>query len=182
MSSEPWRPVAGPARVVRGLTAASVCTVLTFTGHVGAGGATPQVGLLVVLGLLLAGFLVALADRRRGPGAILALVGGSQLVLHALLQVLGTSHPHPTTGGPALMTGVHVLATLVTAGLLAGVEAALFTVTSALVRMLPRRLPDRPVPDEAPRRPVRPDAPDRLTPGMPGNRLPDRRGPPRQAH
>lgn len=95
--------------MARGLAAAVVCALLTFAGHVTAGGAIPDVGLLLVLALPLAGFLVALADRRRGPLAILALVGGSQLALHGLLQLLGTGHAatsgHTTMAGHAAMAG-----------------------------------------------------------------------------
>ncbi|MDT7600316.1 MAG: hypothetical protein QOK26_2393, partial [Pseudonocardiales bacterium] len=60
-------PTRGGARVARGLSAASVCALLTYGGHRAAGGALPDLGLLVVLALLLAGFLITLADRRRGP-------------------------------------------------------------------------------------------------------------------
>jgi hypothetical protein len=131
--------------VARGLTAASVCALLTYSGHRAAGGAMPDLGLLVVLTLLLAGFLTTLADRRRGPLAILALVGGSQLALHGLLQLLAGSHSDAMTGpagvGPGAgtlpMLGAHALATVLTSVVLAGAEDAVFTVAHALARVLP---------------------------------------------
>jgi len=127
--------------VARGLTAASVCALLTYSGHRAAGGAMPDLGLLVVLTLLLAGFLTTLADRRRGPLAILAMVGGSQLALHGLLQLLAGSHSDAMTGpagpGTLAMLGAHALATVVTSVVLAGAEDAVFTVAHALARALP---------------------------------------------
>ncbi|HWN32483.1 MAG TPA: hypothetical protein VNP03_07055 [Pseudonocardia sp.] len=136
-------PTRGGARVARGLAAASVCGLLTYSGHRAAGGAMPDLGLLLVLTLLLAGFLTTLADRRRGPLAILAMVGGSQLALHGLLQLLAASHADPTTalppplGGSLSMLGAHALATVLTSAVLAGAEDAVFTVAHALARVLP---------------------------------------------
>lgn len=127
--------------MARGLTAASVCALLTYSGHRAAGGTMPDLGLLVVLTLLLAGFLTTLADRRRGPLAILAMVGGSQLALHGLLELLAGSHSDAMTGpvgaGTLPMLGAHALATVVTSVVLAGAEDAVFTVAHALARVLP---------------------------------------------
>jgi hypothetical protein len=142
-----------------------VCALLTYCGHMHAGGAAPDVGLLVVLGLLLAGFLVTLADRRHGPLAILTLVSAAQLALHGLLQLLGTDHAamgttdHSAVGTtqhaamgtappgapleallgahPWAMLGAHALAVLVTAAMLAGAEDAVFAVAGAVARVLP---------------------------------------------
>ncbi|WP_051343386.1 hypothetical protein [Pseudonocardia spinosispora] len=164
--------------MARGLTAAFVCTLLSFAGHVSADGARPNLGLLVVLGLLLAGFLTSLADRRRGPVAILALVGGSQLALHELLQVLGTGMHH-STGRPLAMFCAHALATVITAAILTGAESAVFVVASALVSgvaLIPVGQPAA----QPPRRAALPDAPVEDRPsGMLGRRFHRRRGPPR---
>lgn len=188
-------PTRGGARVARGLSAASVCALLTYGGHRAAGGALPDLGLLVVLALLLAGFLITLADRRRGPLAILVLVGGSQLALHGLLQLLGGSHEHTATAGspglpglpgllaaPALMSvlmfGAHALATVITAAVLAGAEAAVFTVAHALARVLPLAL-SMPRTPEPPGRPGVVTGPlDARLRGVLGRRLHLRRGPP----
>jgi len=178
--------------VARGLAAASVCALLTYCGHVVAGGVAPDLGLLAVLGLLLAGFLITLADRRRGPLAILIAVGGSQLALHEVLQLLGGSHlAHAGPSGtsrigtaalvgahPLLMLGAHALATVITAVMLAGAEDAVFAVAAALGRAVPlvvtaphaTRPPGPPVPVTGPL--------DRRLRGVLGSRLHLRRGPP----
>ncbi|WP_445186552.1 hypothetical protein ACTXG6_04815 [Pseudonocardia sp. Cha107L01] len=185
-------PTRGGARVARGLSAASVCALLTYGGHRAAGGALPDLGLLIVLALLLAGFLITLADRRRGPLAILVLVGGSQLALHGLLQLLGGSHEHTASAGssglpgslavpalmPVLMFGAHALATVITAAVLAGAEAAVFTVAHALTRVLPLSL-SMPRTPEPPGRPGVVTGPlDARLRGVLGRRLHLRRGPP----
>jgi hypothetical protein len=138
-------PTRGGARVARGLAAASVCALLTYSGHRAAGGAMPDLGLLVVLTLLLAGFLVSMADRRRGPLAILVMLAGSQLALHGLLELLAGSHADPHAGpaggspfsGTLGMLGAHAMATVLTAAVLSGAEDAVFTVAHALARALP---------------------------------------------
>jgi hypothetical protein len=188
-------PTRGGARVARGLSAASVCALLTYGGHRAAGGALPDLGLLIVLALLLAGFLITLADRRRGPLAILVLVGGSQLAMHGLLQLLGGSHEHAASAGspglpglpgslavpalmPVLMFGAHALATVITAAVLAGAEAAVFTVAHALARVLPLAL-SMPRTPEPPGRPGVVTGPmDARLRGVLGRRLHLRRGPP----
>jgi hypothetical protein len=190
-------PTRGYARVTRGLSAASVCALLTYGGHRAAGGALPDLGLLIVLALLLGGFLVTLADRRRGPLAILTLVGGSQLALHGLLQLLGGSHDHaapagspgsPGTGllaapalmlgAPVLMLGAHALATVVTAAVLAGAEEAVFTVAHALARVLPLALSMPRSPEPTGRPGVVAGPLDARLRGVLGRRLNLRRGPP----
>lgn len=164
--------------MARGLTAAFVCTLLSFAGHLAADGSRPNLGLVVVLGLLLAGFLTSLADRRRGSLAILALVGGSQLALHALLQVLGTGMHH-AAGMPLSMFCAHALATVVTAAILTGAESAVFVVASALVSSVPLPPVGQPT-VELPRGVALPDAPVEDRPsGMLGRRFHRRRGPPR---
>jgi hypothetical protein len=88
------------ARVLRGLVAASACTVLAYCGHNDAGGARPTGIVLALFTVPLAALMIMLADRRRGAVTIFALVGASQLVLHQLLQVLGTpTNPHTQLAG-----------------------------------------------------------------------------------
>lgn len=190
--------------MARGLAAATVCALLTYSGHRAAGGAMPDLGLLLVLSLLLAGFLITLADRRRGPLAILAMVGGSQLALHGLLQMLAGSHPEPAAAlpgalpaalpgalagalpgalagsltGPLAMLGAHALATLLTAAVLAGAEDAVFTVAHALARALPLTI-SAPRAVELPSRLSAVTGPlDLRLRGVLGRRLHLRRGPP----
>lgn len=164
------------------MVAALVCTLLSLYGHAGAGGYLPDIGLLCVLGLLLAAFLIVLADRRRGPVAILVMVGGAQLALHGLLQLLGGAHPHAHMHSvgvdPVLMTAGHALATVITAATLAGAESAVFTVAAVLARALPRPPAALPIPDP-PGRPVPLALPlDVRLPGVAVARLYRRRGPP----
>ena len=174
--------------MARGLAAATACALLTYSGHRAAGGAMPDLGLLLVLSLLLAGFLITLADRRRGPLAILAMVGGSQLALHGLLQMLAGSHPEPAAAlpgalpgaltGPLAMLGAHALATLLTAAVLAGAEDAVFTVAHALARALPLTI-SAPRAVELPSRLSAVTGPlDLRLRGVLGRRLHLRRGPP----
>ena len=184
-------PTRGSARVARGLAAASVCALLTYCGHLAAGGAAPDLGLLAVLGLLLAGFLITLADRRRGPLAMLILVGGSQLALHGLLQLLSSSHlAHASPSGnsvtgtaalvgthPLLMLGAHALATVITSAMLAGAEDAVFTVAAALARAVPLMVAPPPATPSPPTTPVTGPL-DRRLRGVLGRRLHLRRGPP----
>jgi hypothetical protein len=165
-------PTRGGARVARGLSAASVCALLTYGGHRAAGGALPDLGLLIVLALLLAGFLITLADRRRGPLAILVLVGGSQLALHGLLQLLGGSHEHAATAGSPGLPGLP--------GSLAvpALMPVLMLAAHALARVLPLSL-SMPRTPEPPGRPGVVTGPmDARLRGVLGRRLHLRRGPP----
>ncbi len=180
--------------MARGLVAATVCTLLSVCGHVAAGGALPDLGLTAVLALLLAGFLVTLADRRRGPLAITLLVGGSQLALHGLLQVLGGPHEHaaaplgaaplgPAAINPWLMTAAHTVAALLAAAVLTGAENTVFAVAAALARSLPRPPAALPCPTPAtvPGTVVVVPCTGRLR-GVLGHRLHSRRGPPWPPH
>lgn len=200
--------------MTRGLIAAAACTLLAFWGHADAGGASPSVPVLLALAVPLTTLTVLLADRRRGPLTILALVGGSQLALHLLMQLLGGSDgragmssmagmPGMTPasgmngmtgmGGPAglgmpamdpvLMSGAHLLATLVTAAVLCGAEQAALALACALVEtLLPTRALAAPAPVE-PSRPtqVRSGPRDLRLRGVLTRRLNLRRGPPAAA-
>lgn len=157
--------------------------LLSIYGHASSGGELPGAGLLCVLGLLLAGFLIALADRRRGPLAVLVMVGGAQLALHALLQLFGGAHSHmPAMHGagphPLLMTAGHALATVVTAAVLAGAESAVFTVAAVLARALPRPSAALPTPDVPARLAPVATPPGVRASGVAVARLYRRRGPP----
>jgi hypothetical protein len=139
------------SRVLRGLVATLASLLLTVLGHGRAGGELPDGLTLAVLAVPLAVLLVTLADRRWGPLAIFALLTGSQVTLHVLLQVLGRPHPATMPGmspghwamhhGPravvhsstASMVGAHLLATAVAAAILAGVDRAALVLASAVV-------------------------------------------------
>lgn len=155
-------PVAAPAlaphhgawRVLRGSMLAAVNALLAVAAHVAAGAAVPDrtLTILATLGVAAAG--TALADRRRGPLALLAAVTVTQVLLHLLLAAPGGHHhtmamaatpagtPAGTTAGTtagvagaAAMTAAHAVAVVVTAALLAGAESALFTVAGVLRRI-----------------------------------------------
>lgn len=186
--------VTGRARVGRGLIATFACLSLAFLGHARAGGALPTGATLAVLAVPLAALLITLADRRRGPLAIFALLGGSQLALHTSLQLLGGQ---PSGNGAAMvagdcamahtsvtsMVGAHVLATAVAAAILAGAERAAlvlaFAVVDALTVVLARwsRLPAPDVDRTGPR-PVRSIPHTGRLRGILARRLNARRGPP----
>jgi hypothetical protein len=117
--------------VLRGTAAAGSSAALAVAGHAVAGGALPPAGLTVVLTALLAGAGVALADRQRGLGAILAAVGGSQLAMHVLLERLGHAHAGGTDR-PVLMFVGHAVAAVVVACALAGAERSVFAVVAVL--------------------------------------------------
>lgn len=143
-------PTHGALRVVRGVGLAVCCAALGVTGHALAGGQLPAPGPTVVCTVLLAMVGIALADRRRGLPAIASTVGGTQVGLHFLLHALApghtghTSHAAPVLpGDPVMMAGVHAVAAIVTALLLAGAEGSLFTLTSVLGWLL-RRVPVEP--------------------------------------
>lgn len=139
-------------RVLRGLAAAGSSAALAVAAHAAAGGALPSTGLAVVLTTLLAGAGVALADRQRGLPSILAVVGGSQLTLHVLLDRLG--HAHGAAGGgdasalpSPLMVVTHTVAAVMVAVLLAGAERSVFALAAVLRWLLGGVLPaPRPLP------------------------------------
>ncbi|MCP2260564.1 hypothetical protein LX15_004282 [Streptoalloteichus tenebrarius] len=170
--------------MARGVALAVSSATLAVAAHAAAGGSVPDTGLAAVLTVLLAGAGTALADRRRGPVAILAALGGSQFLLHVLLQALaGHGHgPHHALPGfdPGLMTAAHVGAALLTAGLLLGAERSVFAVATALAMLLPRRL--SPLPAWAPLRPVTVPAEPVSPPfSVLLRRVVARRGPPRHS-
>lgn len=144
--------------LARGTALATLSGLLTTVGHVAGGGTLPDVGLLLVLVPLLAGMVVALAERSRGlPGTLVTLAVG-QLALHQLLTVL---HPaHPTADGALSGTGMlvlHALVTLVTAVALRHAERGVGALQAALCAVLPRRLTPPPADRPLTARPV-PDA------------------------
>ncbi|MGH4024593.1 MAG: hypothetical protein ACRDRV_08415 [Pseudonocardiaceae bacterium] len=138
-------PQHGTLRVLRGSVLTAVNAVLAVAAHVAAGAAVPDGALTVLLTVGVAAAGTALADRQRGPLALLAAVAVTQVILHLLLDALGAHHAATagvaagdTSGaaGGAVMTAAHAAAVVVTAALLAGAESALFTVAGALRRIV----------------------------------------------
>jgi hypothetical protein len=132
-------PERGMLRVLRGSTLAVVNAMLAAAAHAAGGGGLPDGALTLLLTVGIAAAGTTLADRQRGPLALLAAVTGTQVVLHLLLDGLSGHHTAtPAPPGSAAMTAAHGAAVLVTAALLAGAESALFIVASALRRIAGR--------------------------------------------
>lgn len=133
----------GGLGLVRGVTLAGLCTLLTAIGHVAGGGSLPDLALVAVLFPLLAGVLTTAARRCTSfAGAVLTLAAG-QVALHQLLDALHPGHHDPgsaAVAGPA-MVAMHVLATLATAVVVRGADRAVVAVADALRRIVPRRSP-----------------------------------------
>ncbi|MFB9906551.1 hypothetical protein [Allokutzneria oryzae] len=147
-------PVRGALRALRGWLLATTSAALSTAGHALAGGAVPDTALTVLLTVLVAAAAVSLANKRRGPVAILGTLGTAQVVTHLLLSAL-TVHRHEATPTDSLaMTAAHVVATLGTALVLGHAESAIFGLAAALGAVLPRRSPQPPV--FAPQRAVTP--------------------------
>ena len=139
-------PQRGVLRTLRGVALAIVSAALAAAAHAASGGGAPDGALTVLLTVGIAAAGTALADRRRGPLAVLGAVAVTQLILHLLLDALGGHHTAPPAASGIIMTVAHAAAVVVTAALLVGAESALFTMAAALRRVLgalplPRALP-----------------------------------------
>jgi hypothetical protein len=157
-------PSSGAVAFGRALLWAGVVLALALTAHFEAGGHLPPLEVVTVLGaLLLVATTLAVRRQVRWPGG-LALAGLGQYALHQVLSFLGGTcapsalpdgavHGHladPLAGalvhgacvgaGPALigpeMLTWHTLATVVSVGLLVGVERGVWLLASWLVRPL----------------------------------------------
>jgi hypothetical protein len=158
--------------------------VLTDAAHAAAGGGLPSTGLtaLVTVGVAAAG--IGLAGRRRSPLAVLAVLGAAQLATHVLLSVetlaadqgMTAMHGMPFDG--VGMIGAHAIAVLLSAGLLAKADAAVFTVAAVLAMVLPTVLCAPPVPTGPARTRPFPTPVDRATVRILLRRSIARRGPP----
>jgi hypothetical protein len=167
------RTVRGP-RLLRGVVTATLSTLLIAVGHVLAGGAVPDLTVLVVLFPLLTTVLVGVADRCRSTAASVATLGAGQYALHI---VLGMLHSHPADAAdPVAMVAGHAVATLVVAVFLRHADQALVAAGDALRRVLPRR-PFVP-PADGPLRPLRVAGPARALRSLTLAAVPARRGPP----
>lgn len=134
--------------LLRGVTLAVLCALLTALGHLAGGGALPDLALTLVLLPLLVSALTTIARRCTSlVGATLTLAVG-QVVLHQLLVML-----HPTHAGTGSVTVVpatgmivmHVLATMATAVVVCGADRAVLVLIAALRRAMPRRPAGLPV-------------------------------------
>jgi hypothetical protein len=181
-----------PARALRGAVVASVGLGVAVAGHVHAGGTLTVGPLGVLVALVVVGACVLVSRTQWGVARLLAALAGMQVAVHAclwfesgsheadtrlagLLDATGT-HAHAHAGGAlsARMLLAHLVAVVVAAVLLAGLDAAV-VVIGALARRL-RPVVVVPVPATAPARATR------ATPSLPAWALARssvvRRGPP----
>jgi hypothetical protein len=131
-------------RIVRGVSLAVVSAALAVAAHTVAGGMLPDPGLTALLTVGVAAVGIAMADRRRGQGAILLVLGAAQLATHVLLSVAG--HGMPDVVDPLVMTVAHAVAVLVAAVLLARADGVVFGLAGLLAMLLPRVLVTPPPP------------------------------------
>lgn len=150
-------PGRGLLRLVRGGVLAGCCATLSLTAHAAGGGSADLAPGVLLVALLLAAVCVAAADRRRGLGGIVAVVGVSQVVFHLLAGV--GAHHAPAVGGGTAMVTAHVLVALAVSAALAGGERLLWSLFALLGVRRAVRL-GRPLPPAHPRPalpvPVRP--------------------------
>jgi hypothetical protein len=139
-------PTRGALRVLRGGALAATSATLAVAAHAVAGGALPDTGLTALLTAGVAAIGTAMADRRRSTGAILAVLGAAQLATHVILSFDEMTMPGAPHVGGLTMTGAHALAVLVSAGLLARADAAVFLVVAVLAMLLPTVWSTPPVP------------------------------------
>ncbi|WP_286961444.1 MULTISPECIES: hypothetical protein [Arsenicicoccus] len=160
-------PDGGRLRLLRAGTLAVVMISLAALAHVLGGGALPGGGVLtVLLGLVLVTCLIA-SGRRLGAPSIGAILGGGQLALHEAFALLGTTGADAASLGHVVGSGhhavlvthagqagsghhlslsmvlAHVLATVVTAAVLARGERALWLLAGWLAPVI-RLLLERP--------------------------------------
>lgn len=134
-----------PHRVLRGSALAGLSALLTACGHVAGGGTVPDLAVLTALLPLLAGLMIGIAERCRGPVTTVATLAAGQVWLHALMTVLH-HHPHAADAAPGpVMLGGHAVATVLTAALLRHADAVLTALARALRGALPRPVPAPPV-------------------------------------
>ena len=154
-------PTRGATRLARAATFGVAVLTIAAGAHVSAGGALPSVTVLALLVVPVTVAALAVTSRRCGLALLLGSMGAAQVILHQTLMALTTqvpsdmasqmsAHPAAAMGGQAMaqadgrsvtMTAAHVLATVVTAFLLARGEQALWQLVS---RMLPA-LPSEPI-------------------------------------
>jgi hypothetical protein len=133
--------------VCRGVALAFTSAALAVTAHVVAGGMAPDTGLTALLTAGVAAAGIAMADRRRGTGALLLALGVAQVGMHLILSMAGrTPMASPEHVNGWLMTAAHAVAVLVSAALLAKADAAVFLLAAVLAMLLPRWLSAPPVP------------------------------------
>lgn len=113
-------PGRGLPRFVRGGVLAGFCLLLSLTAHVAGGGAPHLSPGLLVAGALLAVVCVATADRQRGLGGIVAVLGTSQVLFH----LLSAGGEHGGTVSATVTPGASMVLTHAVAAAIVGVLLA----------------------------------------------------------
>src|SRR5690606_36412677 len=110
------------ARGVRSAIAAATTVAIAATAHAAGHGSVPPVVVLVPVAVAVAGVGYAVASKRVSRWTILGLLSAAQLVIHLLGDYIDGPHAHGAADTAVLMLGTHVVATVVTALLLASAE------------------------------------------------------------
>jgi hypothetical protein len=149
-------PTRGAVRVARAVAFGVAVLTIAAGAHVAAGGVLPSVTILALLAVPVTVVAVALTGRRCGPVLLVGSMAAAQVLLHQTLVALTTQVPGDmagqmsaastsamdghaiahTDGWSVTMTAAHVVATLVTALLLARGEQALWQLVSRLLPTL----------------------------------------------
>ncbi len=118
-----------------------VAAQIAVVGHIGGGGAPPDLPLLALMSALLVAALRPLAVRcHRFPVLLTAMVG-TQLTFHLILTITTAGHTGDCPIDPLRMSVFHAAAALVSACLLATGDRILFALYGWLSRRLPRVCP-----------------------------------------
>jgi hypothetical protein len=130
--------------VLRGAVLAGLSALLAAAGHAAGGGTVPDLAVLVPVLPLLAWAFTGAASRCQSLVGTVAVLAAGQFVLHNAIELL-----HPSHAGSSMLA-MHAVATVVTAFALRHADRGAAALTTALRRVLPRRLvpppADRPLP------------------------------------
>jgi len=149
-------PSRGATRLARAAALGVATLALAAGAHVAAGGGLPSMTILAILAAPVSVAAVALTGRRCGPVLLLSSMSISQVLLNKALKALTVEVPDDMAGqvldspilamgaqtvagadGSVTMTAAHVVATVVTALLLARAEQALWQLVCRLLPALP---------------------------------------------
>jgi hypothetical protein len=150
-------PTRGATRMARAAAFGVAVLTIAVGAHVAGGGALPSMTVLALLAIPVTVAAVALTSRRCGLALMLGSMAAAQVLLHQTLMALAAQVPGDmagqmstasasamggqamahTDGRSVTMTAAHVVATVVTALLLARGEQALWQLVSRLLPALP---------------------------------------------
>lgn len=150
-------PTRGATRLARAAAFGVATLALTSGAHVAGGGGLPSMTVLATLAIPLTLAALALTGRRCGPVLLLGSMTAAQVLLHETLSALTAQAPGGMAGqmsaasasamgghvmahadhGSVTMTAAHVVATVVTAVVLARGEQALWQLVSRFLPALP---------------------------------------------